>query len=70
MEAALRYVTTHKARTAAHVNQVLHWLLMESLAKVMYSTRHIFIQILHVIYSQNDLTSEVWMALFSVEIRA
>ena len=38
MEAALKNAPTHKGRSAAHVNQVLNWLLMEGLAQVMYSS--------------------------------
>ena len=44
MEAALKHAPTHTARTVAPVDQVLRWLLMESLAHVMFSSKHLSIK--------------------------
>ena len=38
MEAALKNAPTHGARTVAPVEKDSHWLLMQSLAQVMYSS--------------------------------
>ena len=35
MEAALKYAAIHTAHSVAPVDQVTHWLLMESLAQVI-----------------------------------
>ena len=37
MDAAVKYAPIHRAPTVAPVDQVSPWLLMESLAQVMYS---------------------------------